>query len=115
MQIQRPCAVNDGDDSTFAQRYLDGRFTLGSVSAGRRSWKACGALLQSPAEPLRGTVEILRMAFRGEKLAFEGKYHTLPRQGGEGKAIRLNHKPAEIPIFLATLAPKSLEFTGRGR
>ena len=32
--------------------------------------------------------------------------------GGEGKAIRLDFPPTKIPIFLATLAPKSLEYTG---
>ncbi len=67
---------------------------------------------KAPLSRLRETVEILRMAFRGEKLAYKGKYHELPRPGGEGKAIRLNHPPADIPIVLATLAPKSLEFTG---
>ena len=36
----------------------------------------------------------------------------MPRPGGEGKALRLDHPPVAIPIYLATLAPKSLEFTG---
>ncbi|GIR72491.1 MAG: hypothetical protein CM15mP75_0030 [Flammeovirgaceae bacterium] len=90
----------------------DGRFTLGLGVSGPQvvegpAWR----FLQSPAERLRETVEILRMAFRGEKLALRAIPYV-PRQGGEGKAIRLNHRPAEIPIFLATLAPKSLEFTG---
>ena len=91
----------------------DGRFTLGLGVSGPQVVEGLhGASYKAPLSRLRETVEILRMAFRGEKLAFEGKYHMLPRQGGEGKAIRLNHRPAEIPIFLATLAPKSLEFTG---
>ena len=52
------------------------------------------------------------MGFQGEKLSYQGKRHTLPRLGGEGKAIRLDFPPTKIPIFLATLAPRSLEYTG---
>jgi alkanesulfonate monooxygenase SsuD/methylene tetrahydromethanopterin reductase-like flavin-dependent oxidoreductase (luciferase family) len=36
----------------------------------------------------------------------------LPLPGSEGKALRLDHKPADIPIYLATLGPKALHFTG---
>ena len=36
----------------------------------------------------------------------------LPRPYGEGKAIKLEHSPADIPIFLATLGPNALEYTG---
>ncbi|MDJ0788823.1 MAG: LLM class flavin-dependent oxidoreductase, partial [Myxococcota bacterium] len=36
-----------------------------------------------------------------------------PRPGGEGKALRLSLPPRpDLPIYLATLAPKSLEYTG---
>ena len=91
----------------------DGRFILGLGVSGPQVVEGLhGASYKAPLSRLRETVEILRMAFRGEKISYDGKYHTLPRPGGEGKAIRLNHKPSEIPIFLATLAPKSLEFTG---
>lgn len=91
----------------------DGRFILGLGVSGPQVVEGLhGVPYRAPLSRLKETVEILRMAFRGEKLSFDGKYHTLPRPGGEGKAIRLNHPPADIPIFLATLAPKSLEFTG---
>ena len=93
----------------------DGRFILGLGVSGPQVVEGLhGVPYRAPLSRLKETVEILRMAFRGEKLSFDGKYHTLPRPGGEGKAIRLNHPPADIPIFLATLAPKSLEFTGAG-
>ena len=52
------------------------------------------------------------MAFRGEKVVYDGKHFNLPLPGGEGKALRLDHPPRDIPIFLATLGPKSLEYTG---
>jgi F420-dependent oxidoreductase-like protein len=93
----------------------NGRFILGLGVSGPQVVEGLhGVPYRAPLSRLKETVEILRMAFRGEKLSFDGKYHTLPRLDGEGKAIRLNHPPADIPIFLATLAPKSLEFTGAG-
>jgi F420-dependent oxidoreductase-like protein len=91
----------------------EGRFILGLGVSGPQVVEGLhGSPYKVPLSRLKETVDILRMAFRDEKLAYEGKYHTLPLPGGEGKAIRLNHPPAKIPIFLATLAPKSLEFTG---
>ena len=65
-----------------------------------------------PLGRLKETVAVLRKAFAGEKLSFEGEHIVLPRPGGEGKALRLDHPPTPIPIYLATLAPRSLEFTG---
>ena len=62
---------------------------------------------------MRETIEILRKAFRGEKLEYHGRHHQLPLPGGEGKALRLS-QPANpnIPIYLATLTPRALELTG---
>ena len=52
------------------------------------------------------------MIFRGEKVRYEGKAITLPLPNSEGKAIRISHDPIDLPIYLATLGPKSLEYTG---
>ena len=52
------------------------------------------------------------MIFAGEKVVYEGKTLTLPRPGGQGKALRIDHAPASIPIYLATLGPKALAYTG---
>ena len=71
-----------------------------------------GAAYARPLSRLKETVAIMRMAFAGEKLQFEGSEFRLPRPGGEGKAIRLDFPPAEIPIYLATLGPRALEYTG---
>ena len=71
-----------------------------------------GLPYKGPLTRLKETVDIVRMAFRGEKIQYDGKYHQLPRPGGEGKALRLLHEPADIPVMLATLGPKSLEYTG---
>ena len=90
-----------------------GRFVLGLGVSGPQVVEGLhGVSYESPLTRLRETVDIVRLGFRGEKLQYEGKRHVLPRPGGEGKAIRLDHPPTDIPIFLATLAPNSLEYTG---
>ena len=92
----------------------DGRFMLGLGVSGPQVVEGLhGVSYRAPLRRLKETVDVIRMAFRGQKISYDGKYHTLPRSGGEGKAIRLDHPPADIPIFLATLAPNSLEYTGR--
>jgi F420-dependent oxidoreductase-like protein len=91
----------------------NGRFILGLGVSGPQVVEGLhGVAYQAPLTRLKETVEIVRMAFRGEKLQYGGRYHVLPRPGGEGKALRLDHPPREIPIYLATLGPKSLEYTG---
>ncbi|MEM7077672.1 MAG: LLM class flavin-dependent oxidoreductase [Pseudomonadota bacterium] len=90
-----------------------GRFILGLGASGPQVVEGLhGVDYRAPLGRLRETLSICRLAFAGEKLRFAGKHFELPRPGGEGKAIRLDHPPAEIPIYLATLGPKSLEFTG---
>ena len=72
-----------------------------------------GASFAKPLGRLRECVEILRIALAGEKIAYEGEHYLLPRPDGEGKAIRLSQPPRpELPIYLATLGPKSLQMTG---
>jgi F420-dependent oxidoreductase-like protein len=90
-----------------------GRFVLGLGASGPQVVEGLhGVAYRAPLSRLRETVEICRMAFRGERLSYTGKHHVLPRPGGEGKPLRIDHPPATIPIYLATLGPKSLEFTG---
>ncbi len=90
-----------------------GRFILGLGVSGPQVVEGLqGVSYKAPLGRLRETVDIVRMAFKGEKLRYEGKHFTLPLPGGEGKAIRLDHPPMDIPIYLATLGPKSLEYTG---
>ena len=52
------------------------------------------------------------MIFRGEKVTYAGKSIQLPLPDSEGKAIKIAHEPTDIPIYLATLGPKSLRYTG---
>jgi len=91
-----------------------GRFILGLGVSGPQVVEGLhGASFAKPLSRLRECVEILRIALAGEKLQYEGEHYLLPRPGGEGKALRLSQPPRpELPIYLATLGPKSLQMTG---
>jgi F420-dependent oxidoreductase-like protein len=91
----------------------DGRFILGLGASGPQvieGWH--GIPFDQPVQRLRETVDIVRMAMRGERVRYTGKVYTLPLPGGEGKPLRTSAPPAHVPIYLATLGPKSLEITG---
>ena len=91
-----------------------GRFLLGLGVSGPQVVEGLhGAAFAKPLSRMRETVEILRIGLRGDKVAFSGEHYELPRPGGEGKAIRLSQPPRpDLPIYLATLGPKSLQMTG---
>ena len=91
-----------------------GRFILGLGVSGPQVVEGLhGAAFAKPLSRLRECVEILHIALAGEKLAYEGEHYLLPRPGGEGKALRLSQPPRpDLPIYLATLGPKSLQMTG---
>ncbi len=91
-----------------------GRFILGLGVSGPQVVEGLhGAAFAKPLSRMRECVEILRLALSGQKLAYQGEHYQLPRAGGEGKAIRLSQPPRpDLPIYLATLGPKSLQMTG---
>jgi F420-dependent oxidoreductase-like protein len=89
------------------------RFILGLGASGPQvveGWH--GVDYDRPITRLRETVEIVRTITRGERLVYHGKVYELPRSGGEGKALKSGARPRQIPIYLATLSPRSLEITG---
>ena len=90
------------------------RFMLGLGASGPQVVEGLhGRSFRRPIGRMRETVEIVRQAFRGEKLAYQGRDHQLPLPGGQGKALRLALDPnPDIPIYLATLTPRALELTG---
>lgn len=90
------------------------RFILGLGVSGPQVVEGLqGRPFAGPLTRLKETIEIIRMALAGEKLEYQGKYHELPLPGGEGKALRLAQPGnTNIPIYLATLGPASLEYTG---
>ena len=95
-------------------RMTGGRFVLGLGVSGPQVVEGMhGVRFDRPLGRLRETLDIVEMALRGERVAYEGRHFTLPLPDGEGKAIALSMTPRpDLPIYLATLAPRSLEFTG---
>lgn len=91
-----------------------GRFMLGLGVSGPQvieGWH--GVRFARPLQRLRETVEIVRRVSRGERLMYQGKTYQIPLPEGEGKALSTRVPPRpELPIYLATLGPKSLELTG---
>ena len=91
-----------------------GRLNLGLGVSGPQvieGWH--GIRFDRPLTRMRETIEIVRRAVRGERVEYKGQVYQLPLPGGEGKALRSSAKPRpDIPIYLATLSPKSLEMTG---
>ncbi|MGH7335164.1 MAG: LLM class F420-dependent oxidoreductase [Candidatus Rokuibacteriota bacterium] len=90
------------------------RFVLGLGVSGPQvieGWH--GIRFDRPLTRMRETVEIVRHAVRGERVTYQGQVYQLPRPGGDGKALRSGARPRpDIPIYLATLSPRSLELTG---
>ena len=90
------------------------RFILGLGASGPQVVEGLqGRPFKAPLTRMKETVEIIRLAFAGEKIEYHGKYHELPLPGGQGKALKLSQPGnPNIPIYLATLGPKALEYTG---
>lgn len=92
----------------------EGRFVLGLGVSGPQVVEGLhGQRFDPPLGRLRETVDVVKMAFRGEKIAYEGKHHQFPLPGGQGKPIAIDQAPQpDLEIYLATLGPRSLEYTG---
>jgi F420-dependent oxidoreductase-like protein len=66
-----------------------------------------------PVARMRETIDVIRLALAGERIAYDGRHLRHPLPDGEGKALRLALRPnAAIPIYIASLSPKMLELTG---
>src|SRR5947199_5498833 len=90
------------------------RFLLGLGVSGPQvieGWH--GVRFARPLQRLRETVEIVRKVSRGERLIYHGEVYHVPLPDGEGKALTSSVPPRpDLPVYLATLGPKSLELTG---
>jgi F420-dependent oxidoreductase-like protein len=66
----------------------------------------------APLGRTREVIDICRMVWRRERLAYQGRYYRLPLEGGTGlgKPLKLiNHPVRErIPIALAAIGPKNV-------
>src|SRR5207237_4788489 len=93
-----------------------GRFLLGLGTSGPQvveGWH--GEPWGKPLGKTREYVEIVRAALRREPLEHHGAHYDIPYGGagatGLGKPLKLMLRPlrAEIPIYLASMAPRSVE------
>jgi F420-dependent oxidoreductase-like protein len=91
-----------------------GRFLLGLGASGPQVVEGLhGVRFAGAVDRLREHIEVVRLAFRGERMEYHGRHYQLPLPGGEGKALRLALPPNPgIPIYLASLSPRSLELCG---
>jgi F420-dependent oxidoreductase-like protein len=90
-----------------------GRFMLGLGASGPQvieGWH--GVPYDAPIGRSREIIEICRMVWRRDRLAYQGKYYHLPLAGGTGlgKPLKLiNHPVRErIPVALAAIGPKNV-------
>ena len=82
-------------------RMTGGRFALGLGVSGPQVVEGMhGVRFDRPLGRLRETLDIVEMALRGERIAYEGRHFTLPLPDGEGKAIALSMTPR--PDFPST-------------
>src|SRR5882672_9665636 len=68
-----------------------------------------GVKFNPPLTRLKETVEIINMLLAGDALNYEGKLFKLSR----GFKLRFDAARKHIPIWIASLNPKSVEFTAR--
>ncbi|WP_329372360.1 LLM class flavin-dependent oxidoreductase [Streptomyces sp. NBC_01483] len=91
-----------------------GRFLLGLGPSGPQVIEGLhGVPFDRPLSRMRETVEIVRQAAAGEKVAYVGREFQIPLPDGDAKPMRLSMRAEhDIPIYLATLSPKMLQLTG---
>jgi F420-dependent oxidoreductase-like protein len=93
----------------------EGRFRLGlGVSGPQVSEGWHGAKFDKPLGRTREYIDIIRMAFARERVAYQGDHYTLPLPDGPGKPLKMIIHPVReyMPIYLAAIGPKNLELAG---
>jgi F420-dependent oxidoreductase-like protein len=116
LQIPARTPANTAMTAATLDLMSGGRFLLGLGTSGPQvveGWH--GAPWGKPLAKTREYVEIVRAILRREVLEYEGKEFQIPYRGpgatGLGKPLKLMARPlrAEIPIYLASLRPRSVE------
>ena len=93
------------------QHLSGGRFLLGLGSSGPQVLEGLhGVAFDRPLTRMRETIEIVRAACAGEKIDFHGASHDIPL--ADARAMRLATDPVSVPIYVASLSPRTLRLTG---
>jgi F420-dependent oxidoreductase-like protein len=115
-QICARTPANTAMTATTLDLMSGGRLLLGLGTSGPQvveGWH--GEPWGRPLVRTREYVEIVRAALRRDVLEFDGEQYRVPYAGpdatGLGKPLKLMARPlrAEIPIYLASLRPRSVE------
>jgi F420-dependent oxidoreductase-like protein len=112
-QLGARTPANLAMSSLSLQAMSRGRFRLGIGLSGPgviEGWH--GAAFDRPLQRLRETVEILRIVFAGERLDYHGEIYDIPPTGSDLRPLRTRLPAQHIPIYIASLGPRSLELTG---
>jgi len=114
-QVGARSAANTAMTALTLQRITDGRFSLGLGASGPQVMEGLhGVPFARPLTRMRETIEVVRLAEAGERLALDGDQVRLPLPAGEGRALRLSLQPGDEPlaIYIASLSPRMLALTG---
>jgi F420-dependent oxidoreductase-like protein len=116
MQLPGRSPANAAMTAVTLDLLSGGRFLMGLGTSGPQvveGWH--GQEWGKPLGKTREYVEIVRAVVRRERLEHHGAHYDIPVQGGTGlgKPLKLMARPvrAEIPIYLAAIAPKAVEQT----
>jgi alkanesulfonate monooxygenase SsuD/methylene tetrahydromethanopterin reductase-like flavin-dependent oxidoreductase (luciferase family) len=98
------------EDVAVLDQMSAGRFILGLGTGWRRSeFRAFGTDMATRGLALEETVQILRLAWRGERFGFHGRVHQI-----ESAVVRPQpFTPGGPPIWLGGTGPRSLARAGR--
>jgi len=115
LQIPARTPANTAMTAATLDLMSGGRFLLGLGASGPQvveGWH--GEPWGKPLTKTREYVGLVRSALRRETLEYDGEHYQLPYRGdgstGLGKPLKLLLRPlrAEVPIYLASLRPKSV-------
>ena len=114
MQIPGRTPANTAMTAATLDLLSGGRFLLGLGTSGPQvveGWH--GEAWGKPLQKTREYVEIVRSVLRRDVLEHHGAHYDIPLSNGTGlgKPLRLMARPlrADVPIYLASLAPKAIE------
>jgi F420-dependent oxidoreductase-like protein len=114
MQLPGRSPANAAMTAATLDLLSGGRFLMGLGTSGPQvveGWH--GQAWGKPLGKTREYVEIVRAVLRRERLEHHGAHYDIPVQGGTGlgKPLKLMARPlrAEIPIYLAAIAPRAVE------
>ena len=116
MQLPGRSPANAAMTAVTLDLLSGGRFLMGLGTSGPQvveGWH--GQQWGKPLGKTREYVEIVRTILRRERLEHHGEHYDIPVQGGTGlgKPLKLMARPlrADIPIYLAAIAPKAVAQT----